>query len=258
MTEHIRERLVAADDIDGALEESLTTTWDAKVYHWDNSKYPFNEWILNRIRGMGYKLDDLSYLHEAVPLNETYKVTKQLCADTNLPEFRRMLNRFVREVVVPQGKLRLPVAVQRFMNVRIMLPTTPELFFPFHTGLLYGHGIASRSMWLPFVDVTADEDRSRSMQILSIKKSRELIQHAIDQRLSMEQMTEVFGNESFQIKAGPGSGCFFTQENIHGSGRPNVTGKTRVSMDFRIAEGIYGDYLGAQDPCGLFPPDPRH
>jgi hypothetical protein len=101
-------------------EESLTTVWDAKVYSWDNSKYPFNEWILNRVRGMGYKLDDLSYLHESVPLNETYKVTKQLCADTNLPEFRRMLNRFVREVVVPQGKLRLPVAVQRFMNVRIM------------------------------------------------------------------------------------------------------------------------------------------
>jgi sporadic carbohydrate cluster protein (TIGR04323 family) len=142
--------------------------------------------------------------------------------------------------------------VQRFMNVRIMLPTTPELFFPFHTGLLYGHGIASRSMWLPFVDVTADEDRSRSMQILSIKKSRELIQHAIDQRLSMEEMTEVFGNESFQIKAGPGSGCFFTQENIHGSGRPNVTGKTRVSMDFRIAEGIYGDYLGRKIPAGYF------
>ena len=107
MTEHVREKLVAANDIDAALEESLTTVWDAKVYSWDNSKYPFNEWMLNRIRGMGYKLDDLSYLHEAVPLNETYKVTKQLCADTNLPEFRRMLNRFVREVIVPQGKLRL-------------------------------------------------------------------------------------------------------------------------------------------------------
>ncbi len=64
------------------------------------------------------------------------------------------------------------------MNVRIMLPTTPKLFFPFHAGLLYGHGIASRSLWLPFVDVTADGDRSRSMQILEIKKSRELIKYA--------------------------------------------------------------------------------
>ncbi len=252
MTQHILEPLVAANDIDAALELSLTTVWDAKVYAWDNSKYPFNEWILDRIRGMGYKLDDLSYLHEAVPLNEVYTVTKQLCADTNLPEFRRMLNRFVREQVVTQGKLRLPVAVQRFMNVRIMLPTTPELFFPFHTGLLYGHGIASRSIWMPFVDVTADEDRSRSMQILSIKRSRELIKYAIEKRLSMEEMTEVFGKESWQIKAKPGSACFFTQENIHGSGRPNTSGKTRVSMDFRIAEGIYGDYLGRKIPAGYF------
>jgi hypothetical protein len=36
MTEHVREKLVGADDIDAALEESLTTTvWDAKVYSWD-------------------------------------------------------------------------------------------------------------------------------------------------------------------------------------------------------------------------------
>jgi sporadic carbohydrate cluster protein (TIGR04323 family) len=252
MTQHITDPLVAANDIDAALELSLTTVWDAKVYSWENSKYPFNQWILNRIRGMGYDLNDLSYLHEAVPLSEVYTVTKQLCADTNLPEFRRMLNRFVREQVVTQGKLRLPVAVQRFMNVRIMLPTTPELFFPYHTGLLYGHGIASRSMWLPFVDVTADEDRSRSMQIIGIKRSRELIKQAIENRLNMQQMTELFAKESWQIKAGPGSGCFFTQENIHGSGRPNTTGRTRVSMDFRIAEGIYGDYLGRKIPAGYF------
>ena len=37
MIVNIREKLVAADDIDAALEESLTTVWDAKVYSWDNS-----------------------------------------------------------------------------------------------------------------------------------------------------------------------------------------------------------------------------
>ncbi len=91
MTKHVTETsLVAADDIEAVQEQSLTTIWDAKVYSWDDSEYPFNEWILDRVRGMGYKFNDLSYLHEAVPLNETYKVTKHLCADTNLPEFRRM------------------------------------------------------------------------------------------------------------------------------------------------------------------------
>lgn len=247
-----RFKPVQANDVDAELERSLTHEWDAQIVTYPNKRFPFNEWILNRIRQMGYPLDDLNYLHKVVPQPDVFKVTKQLCSDTNLPEFRRLLNRFVREVVVPKGKLRTPVAVQRFMNVRIMLPTTPDLFFPYHTGLLYGHGIASRSIWMPFVDVTADEDRSRSMQIIGIKRSRELVKYAIDNRLSMEAMTEVFGKESHQIKAGPGSCCFFTQENIHGSGKPNVTDKTRVSMDFRIAEGIYGDLLGRKIPAGYF------
>jgi len=133
-----------------------------------------------------------------------------------------------------------------------MLPTTPELYFPLHTGLLYGHGIASRSLWMPFVDVTADEDRTRSMQIIPIKKSRELTRYAIENKLKMHEMTEVWGKHAHQIKAGPGSCCLFSQEHIHGSGMPNETGKTRISMDFRIAEGMYGDLLGRKMPAGYF------
>ena len=244
---------IQANEIDEMLEHSLTHEWDAQIMEYPPEKYPFAEWILDRIQKMGYAdLKDLSYLHEVVPQKETFRVTKQLCADTNLPEFRRLLNSFVRDVVVPQGKLRTPVAVQRYMNVRIMLPTTPDLFFPYHTGLLYGHGVASRSLWMPFCDVTADEDRSRSMQIIGIKKSRELIKKAIDERLGMEEMTALFDKYSHQIKAKPGSFCAFTQENIHGSGHPNKTGKTRVSMDFRVAEGIYGDLLGRKIPAGYF------
>ncbi len=244
---------IQANEIDAELERSLTHEWDAQIVTYPVERFPFSEWILDRVRGMGYpKLNDLSYLHEVVPQPEVFRVTKQLCADTNLPEFRRMINNFVREVAIPKGKLRKPVGLQRFMNVRIMLPTTPDLFFPYHTGLLYGHGVASRSIWLPFCDVTADEDRSRSMQIIPIKESRRLIKQAIDERLSMEEMTALFDKHSRQIKAKPGSCCFFTQENIHGSGKPNKTGKTRVSMDFRLAEGMYGDLLGRKIPAGYF------
>jgi sporadic carbohydrate cluster protein (TIGR04323 family) len=243
---------IQANEIDSELERSLTHEWDAQIITYPNERFPFNEWIRDRIRLMSYPVEDLSYFHEVVPEADTYRITKQLCADTNLPEFRRMLNRFVREVVVPKGKLRQPVAVQRFMNVRIMLPTTPDLFFPLHTGLLYGHGVASRSLWLPFVDITADEDKTRAMQIIPIKKSRELVQYAIDNKLTMEQMTELWGKYTHQIKAGPGSCCLFSQEHIHGSGMPNTTGKTRISMDFRIAEAMYGDLLGRKIPAGYF------
>ena len=214
---------IQAHEIDNDLERSLTHEWDAQIMTYPNERFPFNEWIRERINKMGYQVTDLSDFHEVVPQADTYRVTKQLCADTNLPEFRRLLNRFVREVVVPKGRLRLPVAVQRFMNVRIMLPTTPELYFPLHTGLLYGHGVASRSIWMPFVDVTADADKTRSMQIIPIKKSRELVRYAIDHRLKMAEMTAHWGPHAHQIKAGPGSCCLFSQEHIHGSGRPNTS-----------------------------------
>jgi sporadic carbohydrate cluster protein (TIGR04323 family) len=244
---------IAGQSVDAELEKSLLTTWDAKIISYDNSKFPFNEWFLKRVQDLGYPIKELSLLHEAVPKEEVYKVGKQLCADTNQPAFRRMLNSFVRDVIVPKGGLKPPIAVQRFMNVRIMLPDSPESIFPFHTGLLYGHGIASRSLWMPFTDVTADADRSASMQILGIKQSRDLVKYAIDNKLSIEQMSEVWGKDSWQIKAGPGSLCLFTQENIHGSGStPNLTGKTRVSMDFRVAEATYGDLLARKIPAGYF------
>ena len=90
-------------DIDEALEQSLSSKWDAKLVDYDIEAYPFDKWMLGRIRSMGYALDDLSNLHNVVPDGDAYKVSKQLCADTNLPEFRHMLNKFVRHVVVPKG-----------------------------------------------------------------------------------------------------------------------------------------------------------
>lgn len=241
-----------AKELDRDLEESLQTTWNAKRVEYDNDKFPFNKWMLSRIQKMGYtKLDDLTEIHNVVPDKEVYKVTKQLCADTNLPEFRRMVNNFVREVVVPKGKLQTPVGVQRFLNVRIMLPNKPEGIFPFHTGLLYGHGPASRSLWMALTDVSSDEMRNASMQILDINESRRLIQMAVDKRLGIDEMTEAFRNHSWQCKVGPGSLIFFTQENIHGN-FVNDTGKTRVSIDFRVAEARHSDQLCRKIAGGYF------
>jgi sporadic carbohydrate cluster protein (TIGR04323 family) len=241
----------ASSHHDEALEQSLRTAWDAKLVEYDRNRFPFDRWILSRIRTAGYELTDLTEIHREIPLGDVYKLTKQLCADTNLPEFRRMLNRFVREVVVVKGDLKMPVGVQRYLNVRVMLPNRPETIFPFHTGLLYGHGIASRSLWMPLTDVSAPENYTASMQIIDIAKSRELVRYAIDNRLTVDQMTEMFGRESWPLRAKPGLVCFFTQENIHGN-FVNVTGKTRVSIDFRVAEEQYGDLLARKIPAGYF------
>ncbi len=247
----MQEKIDQQGDLDATLESTLQNEWNAKVVDYDADRYDFHKWILQRINDYGYPVEDLTTLHEVVPLDEVYTVTKRLCKDCNLPSFREKMLDFTRDVVVKDGALELPVGVQRFPNIRIMLPSRPQSIFPFHTGLLYGHGIASRSLWMPMTDVTADEDYTASMQIIDVDKSRELVKYATDNCLSVDDMSELFEKSSWPLKAGPGKAVFFTQENIHGN-FVNVTGKTRVSMDFRVAEARFGDKLAKKIPGGYF------
>jgi len=69
---------IQAHEIDNDLERSLTHEWDAQIMTYPNERFAFNEWIRDRIRKMGFAVDDLSYFHEVVPQSETYRVTKQL------------------------------------------------------------------------------------------------------------------------------------------------------------------------------------
>lgn len=236
---------------DPTLEASLGTTWDARVVDYDPERFPFAERIRDEVVRLGHRVDSLERLHEVVPREEVYRLSKQLCDATHEPSFRRMVHDFIHDEVAPKGELTPPLVVQRFLNVRIMLPDKPQGVFPFHTGLLYGHGDASRSLWMPLTDVTAPEDRSASMQIIDLEQSRELTQYATENELTVDEMTETFGRASHGVEAGPGDVLLFTQEHIHGN-FVNRTGKTRVSIDFRVAEGRFGDRLARKIPGGYF------
>lgn len=246
-----KSKYSAEGSIAQELEDSLFDHWDARVVDYDRERFAFDKWALQRINEHGYKVADLRYLHESIAGPDVYKLTKKLCEDTSEASFQRLVRDFVRDVIVPLGHLEQPVAVQRFLNVRIMQPSKPQGIFPFHTGLLYGHGPASRSIWMPLTDVSAQEDYTASMQIIGLKRSRELVLEAMDKRYTIDQMTERFGAESWPLRTGPGGVCFFTQENIHGN-FVNITGKSRVSIDFRVAESRYGNFLARKIAGGYF------
>jgi sporadic carbohydrate cluster protein (TIGR04323 family) len=234
-----------------ALEQNLLAHWDARIVPYDAGRHRFAEWMLEQVRRLGHPVASLERLHDAVPEERVYGLSKELCNATHRADFRLLVNQFVLEVVVPEGRLQPPVAVQRFLNVRILLPHRPQGVFPFHTGLLYGHGPASRSLWIPLTDVSRDADRNASMQIIDIARSRELVREAIAGCWSIDEMTARFGAESRHLKAGPGRAVFFSQENIHGN-FVNDTGRTRVSIDFRVAEACYGDLLARKIAGGYF------
>lgn len=238
-------------DVDDALERSLQTDWDARLVSYDEAAFPFRQWMEDRVRLLGYDIKSLETLHETVDPDRVYVLSKELCAATREPEFVDMVRRFTRDFVAVEGRLEPPLGIQRFLNVRVMLPSRPQGVFPFHTGLLYGHGAGSRSLWMPLTDVRAPERASASLQIVGLDESRELINYANEKHLGVDEMSELFGARSHPVSAGPGDVLFFTQENLHGN-FVNETGRTRVSIDFRIAEERFGDRLARKIPGGYF------
>lgn len=241
----------ARAELDRALEESLRGPWDGRIVAYDEARFPLAGWVLERVRAHGWAVDDLTRIHEQVPLDAVFGLTKQLCADTRDPALRALVEDLVREVIAPAGGLVAPIAVQRALNVRVMLPDRPQAVFPFHTGLLYGHGPGSRSVWLPLTDLRQPADATASMYIVGLERSRALIREASEQRLSVEAMSARFLAESRPLHAGPGELVLFNQENVHGN-VVNRTGKTRVSVDFRVAEGRFGDRLARKPAGGYF------
>ena len=235
-----------------ALEASLSQ-WDARVLAYDATRFDFAGRILAVAQRLRPDVRSLETIHEDLPDDAAYARAKDLCRATREPDFAEMVRRFVVDVLAPESGLQGTLAVQRFLNVRIMLPDQPQAVFPFHTGLLYGHGPASRSLWLPLTDVRAPESWTASLQIIDLDVSRRLIADAHRQRASIEEMASVFRSASHPVSAGPGDVLLFTQEHIHGN-VTNRTGKTRVSIDFRVAESRFGDLLARKVPGGYFAP----
>lgn len=234
-----------------ALEQSLSTVWNARVASYDSVSYPFQEWMVNRIREAGYAIDRLDNLHDVVPAEETAALTKRLTDDTSRPEYRKLVQRFVQEVVVREGKLQGDIAMQRFHNVRINRPSQPDKIIDFHNGLWYGHGLGSRSLWMPLTDQTRPEDGSASLQVVDLERSRKLMRYANQNNLTNAQMQALFVPTGRSVVAGPGQFLMFTQENIHGNIN-NDTGKTRVSIDFRVVESIYAGEVARKWIGGYF------
>ncbi|MFT7578837.1 MAG: sporadic carbohydrate cluster protein (TIGR04323 family) [Myxococcota bacterium] len=240
-----------AQDPDHALQESLQGPWNAQVATYDAALFPFATWALERVQAHGCAAEDLTDLHNHLDGPGLFRLTKALCNDTHEASFQRLLRRFSSDVIQAVGALEAPLAVQRFPNVRIMAPDRPQAVFPFHTGLQYGHGPASRSLWLPLTDVRAPSDASASMHIIDLETSRALVAQATSEQLSVAAMQALFLAHSKPLSAGPGQVVLFSQEHLHGN-VVNTTGKTRVSIDFRIAEARFGDRLGDKPVGGYF------
>ena len=206
----------------------MSEVLDNLIVTYDVGAFPFPTWVQDRISSAGYDATDLHLLHETVPLREVAPLQRRLIAETADPAFQSMAHSFVRSVVQPLLKSEL--AIQRYFNVRIMLPDRPDMIIAFHNGTWYGHGLGETTIWMPLCEVAG----SNTLMVIDRDQSRQITADSVAKRWRHEKMQEACMVHARPVEIGPGDVLLFQQENLHGN-TLNTTGKTRVSIDFRVA-----------------------
>lgn len=213
---------------DRVVDKNNDVIVDLEQIRYDVEKYPFIGWVKKKIAERGFDSNDLTKLHETIPYTEVSGLTKWMISETGQKDWREIAHSFTHDILEPLfgGE----IAVQRFMNIRILLPKRHEMIINFHTGLWYGHGMGTGTCWVPLTPVFG----TNSMQVIGREESVRLTKQAYDEAWRQDKMQEVFFKASRPVVADPGEAVLFNQEIIHGN-VPNETGQTRVSIDFRLA-----------------------
>lgn len=201
---------------------------DNELISYDAGRYDFGSWIRQRMNDAGYDVTDLTQLHRIIPYDRAQELQNQIIKDTAREDFVALLHGFVHEVLEPI--FGAEIAVQRYPNIRLMLPGRSEMKIAYHTGVWYGHGLGQATCWMPFTPVSG----SNSMYVVGLEDSRRLMREAIEGDWDQQRMHEEFSKFSWAIEAGPGQAHLFNQEIIHGNAT-NETPISRVSCDFRLA-----------------------
>lgn len=212
---------------DRVIDNDMNVILDNELISYDCSKYPFVEWIQNKIEERGFDASDLSRLHETIPYDQISPMAKWIIRETGNDDWRQIAHSFTREMLEPI--FGADIAVQRYMNLRILLPTRHEMIINFHTGLWYGHGMGTGTCWLALTPCFG----TNSMLVIDRHKSIELCDEALRNNWRQDKMQEVFYSYARPVVAGPGKAFLFNQEIVHGN-VPNETNQTRVSIDFRL------------------------
>jgi sporadic carbohydrate cluster 2OG-Fe(II) oxygenase len=224
-------------------EARIAVDLDIRTEKYDLARFAFGAWVLAEIRAAGFAIDSLEQFHEAVPFSETSQLTKRLIRATESQGFRNIYFPFLREVLEPI--LGQEIAPQRYPNLRAHVPDRPDMCIPFHTDSWYGHGQDEINVWIP---LTPAKD-SASLALIPFAKSQELVRTAQQGNLRLQEMEALFQPHAKPVNVLPGDVVLFTPLHLHGNSA-NRTGRTRVSIDFRVA--VRGGTINKKRVGGYF------
>ena len=81
------------------IDNEMNVILDNELISYDRSKYPFVEWVQNKIEERGFDAADLSRLHETVPYDQVSPMAKWVIRETGNDDWRQIAHSFTRDMM---------------------------------------------------------------------------------------------------------------------------------------------------------------
>jgi sporadic carbohydrate cluster protein (TIGR04323 family) len=198
------------------------------VIEFDESKYPFGSLFLERVRSTlpaTSGLEDLSLLHDVVGPSSINAIYDGLYALTRERPFRALYQRLVQENIA--GLFDSPFHFQRVPGIRIHTPNSRTV--QYHSDYWYGHGPEVVNFWMPITRSFG----TNALFVATLEDSLTEIDTIVAQKLRQPEIDERLQAICKPVELQLGGIKVFNAQTAHGS-LPNTTGRTRISVDFRI------------------------
>ena len=181
-----------------------------KTFDYDTSEYPFKETVENMM-----DVQQLDMIHEVFEFPEKLEIIKdqntilhdKFYEEMKKPNFTNLYNKFVKNYVSNLDMFKdEEIIFQTYPSFRIHQPNNIAVG-KYHRDSDFGHNTNELNFWLPFTD-------------------------AWDTNAVWIEDPETKEHECMEVKYGQVS-KFDGANSLHGN-KDNITGKSRLSIDFRI------------------------
>jgi hypothetical protein len=193
------------------------------------SDYPFDalflEVVQRHLDASPDAMPALDCLHNAVAPSGLGPLYAALYGAIRSEPFASLYAAFIERVIAPC--VDAPARYQRVPGIRVHLPDTQTVMY--HTDEWYGHGGHVLNFWLPLTPSFG----TNALWIAPLEASLAEVRRLEAQAATMAEINARLAALAAPITSDMGEVHVFCARVVHGTER-NTTGRTRVSLDFRL------------------------
>ena len=209
----------------------MNENWENKTLEYDITKYPWNDWVLEEIKKLFPRVEELDTIHEYIDEKEIFSlcVSIQQLFMYDLTWMKRLSN-FAKEYIPPLIDHQ-DFLIKRNPTLNLVVPNQQSIGrrLPFHQGIFYDNGRDHGTIWMP---LTESFD-TNAMWIINTDESKEITKKVIKNNWNLKKFEEECLKVAYPVTLSPGQAHLFNQESIHGNVN-NTTNKTRMAFDWHV------------------------